>query len=209
MEVSKFDASRFGGNGIITELKVRASDGDYNYYLFPRHVLEKTLAVLKESKIYYDAIPADSNAFSYIIHAESRYGVLEYEESECLAVHFEVDINEIYEIIEYIDQFEAERITVIFFKNSELPEFQELLSARGRDEYSAEIQALMSSYARLLIDMHIAELGIVITDYMEHASFGKLLNVFSETVVEYICKNVTKRLEIQLREEMKNEKGNI
>lgn len=203
MEVITIDTASFlGTNEKYVELKVRKKEFNYDYYVFPKHVIEKTISALKKSNIYCDDISGDSHNIQNVPLAESMYSVEAFDESDCVAVHSEVDIDEIYQIIDYIDQNPDKHISIVLFKNSELPEFKELLSDAGKNECSVDMQAILKSYMKLLLDMSVSELTGTIMEYSENASFGKLLNMYSEVVVDYILDHVTKRFETELRKEM-------
>lgn len=203
MEVIVLDVARaLGGEGTFVELKVRKNEFDYDYYVFPKHVVEKTIICLKRSDIYCDDVSADMEEIQNLPIEESKYSVEEYDEADCVAVHSDIDINELYEIIEYINMHPDYKISIVLYKNSELPEFMDLLSDKAKKECTIEIQAVLSSYMRLLLDMSVSDLARTIIDYGETASFGKLLNMYTEDAIEYICNHVTKRFETELREEM-------
>lgn len=202
MEAKVLDIAGFGGPENFVELKVRSKEFNYDYYQFPRHVIEKTIDCLKRSDVYCDEVSADSEEIHNLPLVESKYSTDKYDEEECLAVNFSVDINEIYEVIDYIEKHPNERVTVVLYKNSELPEYADLLSYKAKNECSTDIQAVLNSYMKLLIDMSVSDLASAIMDYGETASFGKLLKMYSKNVIEYILSHVTKRFEMELREEM-------
>ena len=193
------------GHENFVELKVRSKEFNSDCYLFPRHVIEKTIGCLEKSDIYYYSVPANSEEINNLLIVESKYSVDKYDKKDYLAFHSSIDINEIYEIIGYIEKHPNERVTVVLYKNSELPEFAELLSDKAKNECSTDIQAVLTSYMKLLIDMSVSDLASAIMDYGETASFGKLLKMYSKNVVEYILSHVTKRFEVELREEMLKE----
>lgn len=206
MEVITIDTASFlGTNEEYVELKVRKKEFNYDYYMFPKHVIEKTISALEKSNIYCDDISGDSHNIQNVPLDESVYSVEAYDESDCVAVHSEVDIDEIYQIIDYINRNPDKHISIVLYKNSELPEFKELLSDTAINECSVEMQAILKSYMKLLFDMSVSELAGTIIDYCKNASFGKLLNMYSEAVVDYIFDHVTKRFETELRKEMRGE----
>ncbi len=189
-------------DGVYVELKVRANEDDVDYYIFPKHIVENVICCLKKANIPYDVISADSEIFRRLHVVESKYSVEKYNESDCVALSSNVDIGELYEIISYIEQHPQEQISVVLYKNSELPEFQNLLNNQSKELYSPEMQALLIEYMKILLDMSISDRLGTIVEYMERGSFAKLLKLYSTNVIEYILSNVTKRLETELREEM-------
>lgn len=112
MEVIALDTRLITVEGKFVEIKVRSNEEDYKYYLFPTEVIEGTLNLLKENEIHVDDIPATSRILANLPLAESKYSVEELPESMCTALHSEVDINEIYELIDYASAHEDEIITV-------------------------------------------------------------------------------------------------
>lgn len=205
MEAIVFDtAGLIGTNETFVKLKVRSNEFYYDYYVFPKCVIEETIICLKRSDIYCDAVSADLEEIYNLPLAESKYSVEEYDEADRIAVYTNVDINELYEIIDYIKKHPDYKVTIVLYKNSELQEFKDLLSDRAKNECTIEMQTVLSSYIKMLLDMSVSDLARAIIDYRESASFGKLLNMYSVNVIDYICSHVTKRCEKELREEMLN-----
>lgn len=203
MEVRKLDInSLLETDDVYVELKVRANEDDLDYYVFPRCVVDKAIGYLEKANIDCEAIPANSEIIRCLPIVESKYSVEEYDESDCIAVNSKVDIAELYEIIDYIEQHPQEKILVALYKNSELPEFQNLLNNQVKEMYSPEMQALLIEYMKILLDMSRSDRWRKIVEYMERGSFAKLLKLYSTSVIEYILSNVSKKLEAELRDEM-------
>lgn len=203
MEAKKLESHVcLGMDGVYVELKVRANEDDFDYYVFPKHIVEKTIFCLEKANISYDDVPADSELFQRLPAVESKYSVEEYDESDCVALNSKIDIDDLYEIIAYIEKHPQEQISIVLYKNSELPEFQNLLNNQSKELYSPEMQALLIEYMKILLDMSVSDRLGKIVEYMERGSFAKLLKLYSTNVIEYILSNVTKRLETELREEM-------
>ncbi len=202
MEAIRIDSNVLRNSDEYFEIKVRARENDYAYYVFPKPIVEKALYWLKNSDIYYDAVRTDSEVMEKLFVEDSKYSTDGYSESECIALESDVDINDLYELIEYIEQHPQAKFLVELYKNSELPEFQDLLNDQFKEQYSPEIQVLLIEYMKTMLDMKASDRMYKIIDYMEKASFAKLLKSYSVNVVEYILSNVTKRLAEELREEM-------
>jgi len=184
------------------ELKVRPKEFNFHYYLFPKCVIEKTIYWLRNSDIDLDDIPVNEETMNNFSMVESKYSIEEYDEDDCVAVQTIVDINELYEIITYLEKNPDEKIDIVLYKNSELPEFKDLLSDKAKTECSIEIQAALSSYMKLLLDMSFSGLADTIIEYGETASFGKLLKMYNEYVVQFIFSHISNRFETELRKEM-------
>lgn len=184
-------------------IKVRENE-ENDFYLFPRKDIEKTIAIVKASKIFCDAFSADSNICTMLPLCESKISVESYDESEVIALNCGIAIEEIYHLIDYIENHENEVIRIQIFKNSELPEFEELLSKNANEKLSMEQKTLLKEYMKVLLDISDSDRLEKILDYWKQASFGKLLLNYSKEVQDFIFHHVTKRMENELKEEMKN-----
>ena len=174
------------------------------HYLFPKKEIEKTIKTIKASKIYCDDIPADSKVCNILALHESKFSVEDYSESEVIALNSGIDIKELYEVIDYINSHPNEYIRIRIFLNSELPEFKEVLNKDIMNLLPKEQKSLLVKYMKTLLDLSDSDRLKKIVDYMEQASFGKLLLYYSNDIQNFILENVTKRMYTEIKGEMED-----
>ena len=180
----------------LCTVKVRKDEEDFHVYLFPEEVAEKTVELLKSSDIFCEDTPAElavEHPMLSSLLAESRFDVSELEETECVAIECPVEINDLCDLIEYVNSHRDEKICVELFRISELPEYQVLLSEKTEKTYSPEIKEALKEFMRTLLDLSDGDRFRKIYSFNEKADFGKLLNLYSPNVQEFIGDHVSKR----------------
>lgn len=187
----------------IIEIKVRPED-DYTSALIPIEFAEPTLSILKNSDIYMEVVRCDSSDFIHCIVEEVKYDIEPYDESEVYAVMVLVERNELYDLIDFVNANRDKEILVRKYKNSELPEHQELLNEEAKKVLSEDEKNSLMSYLINILDMNDGNRCGAIIAYMEDKSFAELLLYCTESVREFILYRVTKRMEGVLRKEIEN-----
>ncbi len=156
---------------------------------------------MNESGIAFDAIMGDDDHIGMVPLTTSEYSVENLDGAEVVAIQSPIDISELVLMVEYINSHEG-RYKVSLFKTSELPEYSELLYKEKADGLPREIQEVLMTYIRRLLDQTDGERMRTIMEYEEHESFGKLLRYYSEPVREFILSHSSKRYELALRKEL-------
>ncbi|MBO4900016.1 MAG: hypothetical protein J5509_06970 [Lachnospiraceae bacterium] len=182
-------------------LKLRPDDDNFDYRIYPAKTVEKTVALLTNSGIYFDLVPGDSEHFGMIPLVPSAFDNDELEQMDAVALMCQIDGADLDEAVRYINEHDdADRIIVM--KRSELPEFMDLLDEEKVRGLSPEIREVLCIYMRNLLDMTDGDRMRSIIDFDEKNSFGRLLLCFSRAVQEFILNHVTNRFEQKLREDM-------
>lgn len=173
------------------------------YYLFPRVVVEKTISILKKSKIGYDEIPADEFELGWCDARESIYSVEEYSEEECVFLNTTLEIEELYKVIEYVNSYDSEEedVYVKLYKISEMAEYQDLLTEEVQNNYSPMIKEVLCSYMRVLLDSDDIW-GMVLAHY-NRGYFPEFLTLFNSRVKEFILYNISARTRTEIEKGMK------
>ena len=184
----------------MTIIKVHPNDDDLDYHLFPIKVIEKTLNLLRDSSIPFDAIRGDDEHISMVPLAESGYNVEDLDASQVVAIQSKVDIADLFMITKYVNTHEGP-FKVSLLKAADLPKFSDYLSPKAQESLPSEIQEALRRYMRMLINMTDGERVRCILDFSENASFGNLLCYYNDQVKEFILSHVSKRHAEELRKE--------
>ncbi len=188
----------FQGQGCI---KVRYNENDYTFYLFPLTAIEDVIRVMEEAQVYHKVIPCvNADVLSKLPVEESQISIEGYDESECVALHSSIDINELYEMMDFISKNPGMKLDIQAFKNTELPEYQDVLNEKARRELTVEQQAVFSGYMRALLDMNKSDLAGMILEFSERSGFDHLLRYYTDTVRGYIYDNISKRMAAMISE---------
>lgn len=181
-----------------TLIKVRPNDGDYDYYLFPVSDVERVIELLKQSGIDHDVIRTDDRAFNMIPIGESGYDIEGLDRSQVVALYTAVDISDLLLLIDHINNNE-DSFKVVLYKNSELPEYAELLCREKTEALPAEVREALKEYMKYVLDMKAGDLASHVLDYSERASYGMLLNLYSKAVQDYVLDHVSARHAEEIR----------
>ena len=186
------------------EILVRKDDNGYTHSLIPVKFLEKTIELLKKNKINYDAVRADSRDIRYLRIQESRYSVEEYSESEVYAFLSSIKLDELYELIDYLDKLDDKTyVKLRFYKNSELPEYQKLLDEEACARVDDTIKTVLYEYMKLLIDMEVSEALANIINLIDTGKIGHLLRYYTKDVQELVISRSSLRTQAEIREALK------
>ncbi|SCY82538.1 hypothetical protein SAMN02910292_03092 [Lachnospiraceae bacterium XBB2008] len=133
-----FDSTKTIESG-MTIIKVRSNDDDLDYHLFPVKVIEKTLNLLRDSSIPFDAIRGDDEHISMVPLAESGYNVEDLDASQVVAIQSKVDIADLFMITKYVNTHEGplrypclKQPTCRSFQITYLPKLKKVFQARFR-----------------------------------------------------------------------------
>ncbi len=195
----QFDSTKTIEPG-MTFIRVRPNDDDYEYYLFPVKAIQKTLDLLRESSIPFDAIRGDDEHISKVLLAASGYNVEDLDASQVVALQSKVDIADLILLVEYVNTHEGP-FTISLIKVADLPKFSDYLSPKAKDSLPSEIQEALRRYMMMLVDMTDGERVRCIVDFSENASFWNLLYYYNDQVREFILSHVSKRHAEGLRKE--------
>ena len=72
-------------------LKLRPDDDNFDYRIYPAKTVEKTVALLTNSGIYFDLVPGDSEHFGMIPLVPSAFDNDELEQNDAVALQCLVD----------------------------------------------------------------------------------------------------------------------
>lgn len=222
MEIIKCDG--------ITELRLRPDDDDVDYWIYPEHVVEKTVELLTKSGIFFDLVTGDSEHFSMIPLASSAFDSDELKQEDAVAIQCCVDSADLDEAVRYVNEHnDVDKITIM--KRSELPEYSDTVVEPAQDkelkallelsssgdgyfltecstdsEELSDVKVVMDSFMKTLLDMTDGNRWRAMMAFEEKASFGKLLRLYSKSVQEFILDHTSKRHAEALRKEMRDAK---
>ena len=125
MEIKTIEVPYMGDERQIFEIFVRKNE-DVGYYLIPKDEVIDLLPLLKKGEINYEAVPANSDQISVLPVRLSKYDVNDLDEKDVVALYTDIQIDELYEVMEYIHTHDNryDNIILRIYKNSELPEFR-------------------------------------------------------------------------------------
>lgn len=197
------------GMSKIIELKVREKE-DFYYYCFPKEIVEKTLDILKESStkssLYLDYLLADAPNCKNLMLVESKYSVEEYDESEVYAVNTNIKIEELYKVIEFINEYTSDNpndvVMVSLLAMSELPEYKEILNKEAAEKLMPVIKDVLTQYIKMILDMNDGDRYRQLIVLYEKGSVSPLLKLCTNEVQSFILEHTSIRFSEEIKKEM-------
>ena len=201
MEIKVTNMPRMGKMTSISKLYVRKNE-ETDYYLFPENEVKEVISFLEKNGLLCDVVPAASKDFRMLSLIPSKYEVGDLSVWDVVALYTDVQIDDLYELIEYLRREQSENVTLKFYKNSELQEFSVLLNEKAQKELSPEYQEVFCGYMKLLLDMEDSERMGQLCQYSNQDNIARMLGFYTETVQDFILSHVTRKMEKDIRHSM-------
>ena len=146
MQKNEFGAEEF------TIIRLRPDTDDFDYWIYPADVVEKTVTLLTKSRISFDLVTGNSEHFDMIPLASSSFDNDELERKDAVAIQCGIDSADLDEAVRYInDHDNVERIEVM--KRSELPEFDDLMKKSEPPEYDDLMDPSLDEQVRAILKL--------------------------------------------------------
>ena len=210
MEIKTIEVPYMGDERQIFEIFVRKNE-DVGYYLIPKDEVIDLLPLLKKGEINYEAVPANSDQIGVLPVRLSKYDVSDLDEKDVVALYTDIQIDELYEVMEYIHTHDNryDNIILRIYKNSELPEFRTVLNEKAMKSLSPEYQQVFSGYMKLLLDLNDSDRIKQLMRYSNQNEIAKMLLRYTDEVRAFIFDHVTIRMAQDLQtkiDKLSNEK---
>ena len=154
------------------------------------------MSLLQKSEIYFEAVPANSEHLSVLPLRLSKYDIGEYDEIDVVALFTDIQIDELYDVMEYLHAHENQcgNLILKICKNSELPEFRTVLNEKAMYELAPEYQQVFGGYMKLLLDLNDSDRIKQLMEYSDQKEIAKMLLHYTDEVREFILDHVTTRM---------------
>ena len=205
---SMLNPTTFQDDGTWVELKVRELEFAFqNAFLFPTAMVRRTVETIEDSGLLCEAVPVDVYIRRGMEYKVSRFWKEGMSSEEGTVIYTAIDIDDLCDVVEYVEAHPEEQIKVTYHLVSELPEFSEVLNKEKTEQLPPEIRFALREYMYFLLNDY-RHFGGRAVNYIyseeDNSKFVKLLPYYTDAARQFLADHMSSRARTELERQMNN-----